>query len=947
MQKLDDLFDLTLLSEAGWSPPFRNVDTNSPLPRRSRLPVGGPNEKERSGIPASRFRKMPPRQRRHHNKQYQRSLQRHNAQQDLLAKLNDSRWANEEPAAAPTPDAPEQSTRGIDPKSAVTPKEYPIGWYIVDRHGEPIKGLKPFDSEAEAKTKAIQLGERIADEQGFELKTRTDANGNRIRSGVKKRRAFIRDLGLHHELYPRKTSQDLPVSRPPSENPGIVQPDTVVPGERPSETAPARMLAPAKEINTPGFVIVQDNDLDAPLDGPFPDEATAKNELSRVADDMTKAEITELGIAPTDQRVSRIRNRIAQTLSFRYFDPVKEKNKQPEPVKKGSHNERSWEYGDMRGKQLQMYEAGRIVQVADNNPDPTYIDSPHPTYQQLKKVFCPLILDKAPPIITTDADGQNVSTPHKPWTLKQVMAGLWPMISKMIASWTGDGFSQSEAIEVALVGMMKALINDRGMSPFPDFARQYIKGELYRAKKQAGVIKRPLREKGWANQGLTSTDNPLIGADGGEDGTVASTIKSDTTGYEKLECPTCHGAKFDPEDEGVLCTYCDGHGTFGQDKRGNPKKCPLCRGNGRIKTDCTTCAGTGRVIVTSRKEWGEDSGLDVAGGLTVDPKTGKTERKDVSIDGELGVDERAEIIERLNKAARLIERLMNDSGMTPQQKQIVALAFGLDGSMQAKPPTEVARLLAVLRGPNADGSVRDPVSKQLIDTTIKNSLRRMRNVIVDVKDAELFDWFEEYQKEYGLKDLKDTEGLKDWAGPDRPWPGPRSKADQEAEQDPSAPWFKRTPKQFSKPELINAIEEIIPYSGLENTPDFQDMIGDGEYETMSDERLRAIYARLRSGMNKSLRPQRYDPNAPPGPSVWKQGSTGEPIETAVERQKRIAKERAEAAAAKAVENAGVTAESINQETGNLCDIMESLYFSMVLDEVASGERGEEVLQLIA
>lgn len=967
MQRLDDFVDINrVLEEAGWQPPYRNVNPKPtadgdfefpPLPSRSREPIASPSERTKSGIPYDRWLKMTPAQRLQQAQRYQRTRQRLAQQEKLVGNISGAQTAKYPPVAPLPPEQePANKRDSINPADAVVPKDYDAGWYVVDREDHPYPDTKPYATEAEAKEHARQIAHQAAqaaeESAGRGLQIRKNKKGRVIgRKNVNEYLARLRSLGIHHKYIPRTGISNLAPRDTTAPGWYVIGPnDQVVSGplgdedaakavalkrgegykaELRSEDDPDSLVAPGAgsarvlsptESDESGYYVVDDQHPEIRLDGPFKDEIEARQGMQKVAAELAEADIRADGL--TGHEADRVRKAKVNDLSFVFYNKEEEAKKKAAEqsrmgaggLEKGSSNDRMWEYGKMREKQLEMLAAGLIDEnaPADNNPTSDYLKG-HPRLENLRKVFCPLILDKGEP-------------PRTPWTIEQVAEAMLPLIDNLINKrWKGEGFDRAEAIGPALVGLMQAIINDRGKSPFPKYAEHYINIALYRAKKTGGSVGRRLRDKGWMSGGVTSLDAPTGTGETTDD--VGSTIAHDTALFQKMKCPSCLGATFDPDDEGEKCTYCNGTGTFGSDKKGRPRKCSLCKGmhgtdaQGNktpytvVRAACPTCAGTGAIVPTTQR----GSEVDIEGGFRIDPKTGEMVRKGVSVNdqtSDAANTDNDRIVERLNSAARLVERLMQEAQLSNQQRQIMGLAFGLDGSLRAKAPTEVAELLGVLQGVQK--------SKQLIDTTIKNCIRKLRNVIITTKDEELFDWFLEQQYPHGmngtpaLKDLKDTEGLNDWAEEERPWPtstGGKKKDEtpeeaQSRKNEKNNPWYKRKIEDLTPVEHKEQIKELLGM-GVVDPQDVNDWLERTKgtlpeverpkihtWEQLPPEKLLPFHRLLSKALDKKVRPARGDIADPGHESYWSDQTTGQPIETAREKAKRWEEMKAKAFADK-------------------------------------------------
>lgn len=971
MRQLDDLVDFDrLLAEAGWQPHYQTgisrevkpkydengepVFPTSPARGRNETPGVGESGRLKSGIPIERWWKMTPVARKAAAFKYQKARQRMGTDKSKLA----AAMAGRNPASTAAAEPVARNKREtIDPTSVVAPRGWDDrSWWVVDEAGEPYPDTHPYATEPEAKEAAKAIAHRAAEAAGVAIKTRTnEETGETVRSGVKKYLQFVKSLGVHHtnrgisvtnvKQMPKTTSEPLdnPLDRSgyivvgqdgqyrkgPYQDQetaqkiadklgsgNTIKPNKVAEPGRSIESArgggAAKVLTSNKSDST-GFYVIYDENPEARLDGPFQDEREARAAADRFAKEETQQQIKEQGLQ--GHEADRLYKKLKDEVSFTFFDAKEDaERKKKEQARvgaggldKGSSNDRRWEYGDMRAHQIEMFEKGECT-PADKNPDPNYLAKfdkmgAMQKLAHLKNVFCPLILDKCDP-------------PRKPWSINQVMEAMMPIVDNLLSSkkWGGDGFDASMGIGPALTGMMNALINDRGKSPFPGYAeRNYIVPKIRIAKKTGGAVGRAQASDGWMNSGVTSLATPT-GIDG--QGELGDNLAQDTATFEKVKCPSCKGVGFDPDDEGETCTNCHGSGTFGSDKKGQPKKCPLCKGHKNeqgtavIKHPCPTCSGTGSLIPYAEREVEKD----IQGGFRINPKTGEMERRDVVVNDQSsdGANtDNDQIVIRLNSAARLIERLMQEADVTPTQRQILALAFGLDGSLKAKGPTEVAALLGIIR------NLPKPMAKQGIEVAIRNSLRKMRNVISSTKDEQLFDWFLEYQfpddpigltGKQTLKDLADTDGLPDWGEEEKPWgtsTGGKLKS-KEAIDDETAeaiaaekknPWYKRPLEELTPNEHREAIKSMLDLK-LMSQADLTDWLernispedkekgkGPPTLETLPADKLVSLHRMLRKELNSSVRPSREGPDATGYESYW-MDKEGKPTETSSEKAKR-------------------------------------------------------------
>jgi hypothetical protein len=992
---IDD-FQFALLNEAGWQSPYSTTN-GGPRPRRSGLPVPGPGDSPRTeyDIPMNRWMLLPDEEKQQIIAQHERG-QRYRDRQ-----VPPGGGGGAAPAAAP--EAPATSARSsrsddIDPTTAVT-RRGDEGWYVVDKYGEPIgvNDGKPYVSEAEAKEKARQIAHRDVS-VSYPIKVREvkdefgNPTGHTVRSGVRAYKRAVKELGVHHVFRPKVVAPEDDrmgqsgymivdpegkAVRGPLKNPddakllaqklgdGFTVAHNIKPPE--SKLNAPDVLANANSSDETGFYVVHDQHPELRLDGPFPTEDDARRGMYKVASELSDADIREQGIDPNSHIADRLKKAKTDELSFVHYDKAEEARKKAEAAlgakdqiggqDKGSHNEKRWNYGELKQEQEKMHAAGDIDpnSPADNNPDPSYIDK-DPTLDNLKKVFNPLILDKANP-------------PRKPWTINQVFNAMKPILNQKVKKWASSGFSRDDVLIAGMDGLMKAIIQDRGMSPFPGYAEKWIDNAIMRAKKKGGSMGRSLRSDGWMSGGVTSLETPLGNGDQGEDN-IGSTIEDDGSTTERVTCPTCHGAKFDPDDEGVPCTYCHHTGIVGYDRKGRAKLCKRCGGSKMVRHPCPTCEGKG-LIVTSVDQGGEHA-TKTTGGLSVDNgavqnkrvaidkkgrqlddegyvlnKDGQRETFDekgkvdpsgqplkstpvdykevVSVDrskfkngldsqpanadtGEdkpFGGEEEEGIEKRLNDAARLISRLMKASNLSEQQVQTIGLAFGLDSSRKIKGPTEVGRLLGIING-KGKAETNIGVSEKL-----RKAVKNMRAALRTTKDEELFDWFLEYQKEYHLADLTETDKLDidekgrsrgdeagGWAGI-APWNadaggaqksrGNVTRTDEQQEEKEMAnnPWYRRPLEKFTPAEHRKAIKDML---ALDLVPehDAQDWLDREKAKTwdqVAPDHLITYHRLLKQALDRSVRPS-YEGNNEPE-ATWHDRETGAPLETAHERSTRL------------------------------------------------------------
>lgn len=561
---------------------------------------------------------------------------------------------------------------------------------------------------------------------------------------------------------------------------------------------PTRAFALPVNDETEGFY-VYDEMSRIPMDGPFATEHEAQQAIKDIANRIYNERLSEQeeqrGTPLNPAQRKYLQQQIWDSLSWGYRDPKDEKSyweTKDDPIKQARH--RDYELADdtdphnpvspetpsLRATQLKMWQQGRdkngnpvvpedklkIVKVADENP-PGYLDAGRPTAEHLKKVWCPLILDKANP-------------PQKPWTMKQLTEALYPLMKKMARQWVGQDYDEDQAIEDQYLGLLKAILNDRGIAPFYQYAKNYMFRSMRRAKKtEMGAIRRGDRAPGWGNSGLSSLDAPLKNSEGMEDGSLADTVGASRTHFEKVDCPECGGKGKLADEEGTVCTNCDGVGT---DEDGNP--CPLCKREpkpGFIAPSCPACKGTGRWTVVSDPSAGtlarNDRG-ELIDAATIAPTIGKKgggfkqdqlslgdleveKRPDGSyqVEGPISPDEKVELQERLGMASRLVntilDRMMSNGQLNDYQREIISLRFGLPSSMKPNggsplAPSEVAT--ALTRSPKF--AKEKPPSSTFIDNTIKKIIPRMRNFLANSKDKDLFDLYDRYQRDWGLQDIQ-------------------------------------------------------------------------------------------------------------------------------------------------------------------------------------------------
>lgn len=559
-----------------------------------------------------------------------------------------------------------------------------------------------------------------------------------------------------------------------------------------------------------GFIVVHDQHKEIPLAGPYPTEDEARADMNRVAAEMAAEQIqdmADLGHQLTPDQQARVKEMVAQQISFRYYDPVREdKLRQTTPDGKKTR----FDYGQMREKLVAMHEAGEIQNIKDENPDSEYLKG-KPTLDNLKKVWSPLLLDLGNP-------------PRQPWTFEQILHAMMPVINSFTYKWKGSGFSESDVFGVAVVSLLKAIMNDRGMSPFSAYARWWMRGDIRRAKKKAGVMPRALKDSGWGNQGATSMSAPLTGGDGAADGELGSTVGSESPGFNKVTCPDCGGTKKSANDTPESCQYCTGEG---KNTDGTP--CGLCKGQGWIMPPCSSCGGTGRIVIVTKNDQLRSRGLEIY----------KDESGNYQIRGDIDELEKQELLERLNKAGRLVSKIMDVAGLNQAQQDLINLRFGLKTGVEYG-TTDIARMikarctqcnrlnldkldaedeLTSQECSSCGGKLYGLGTKQGVETKTKQILNKMRKVIVGIANTktgpkspkvskellDLFDWFTEYQKEYGLMDLTDTENRDGWI--DRPVdPADEELLASQARKDAASKARKRayTPEEMEKFKAIAA-----------------------------------------------------------------------------------------------------------------------------------------------
>lgn len=502
---------------------------------------------------------------------------------------------------------------------------------------------------------------------------------------------------------------------------------------------PARMINFDPENKDLGFIIFDDRNDDIPLAGPFSTEVEANTARNAVAVAVTKDEIRrrEEEEGPlNDVQKQAIRNNVEDHISYRLnrqradeAAPSKWEHGGTEWQKSDAGGvERRYEYGGMRQKQLQMWQSGRdeegnvidpsqlkIEQVSDDNPE-GYMDGKL-TADHLKKIFCPLILDKADP-------------PKQPWTFDQVMKAMWPLMQVEMNRWIGGGFTESDAAAVAGQALMKAIINDKGKSNFTYYAMGWVRGDLLRAKKtgsEGGVMRSSSRGEGWMNRGVGSLNSAVAGAEGGAEGEVGDYVDASAPSFDKVKCPECEGNGIDIKHPLGECEYCQGKKVLPPTKKHpNGRKCIYCKGRGQNYDKCNVCGGTGKWVVVNPKEYGSLTRHDKSGRLVDDAaisrdkekgKTGSTQEildsgnvdieRDASgrvsdVHGNISPADKAEMMERLNKANQFIVRLMDKTPMTNNQRAMIGFRFGLpvpgmrDGYGPPMTSTEVTEVMAMV-----------------------------------------------------------------------------------------------------------------------------------------------------------------------------------------------------------------------------------------------------------
>ena len=294
--------------------------------------------------------------------------------------------------------------------------------------------------------------------------------------------------------------------------------------------------------------------------------------------------------------------------------------------------------------------------VEDMNPE-GYLGR---TYDELRRIKYPLILDYEAIDTPTGRIVQKVNPPRKPWTIEEVLEAMRPSIRALSIEYGGKrpGFMREDAECTGLTAVLDALWTDKGLAWFAGYCYERIETAINRVSKTSGIIRAPEHAKQWRDNVRYTEDTVGEG-----DATVGEFIGSDLAIPTKVPC-----------------------GDYKNGKLINP----TCK-KGKIGDQkCDRCKGTGFIIIHQPK---------------LVP----------------GISSKMEQSERAEKARRVWEAFKQV--LTPVQLEMVELLYGMDGTNERRTFPEASKLYMERHGMGCKNRVKQAVvaaQKKIVDLQARN-----------------------------------------------------------------------------------------------------------------------------------------------------------------------------------------------------------------------------------